>query len=408
MHGVAAENNGSAPRLSGEPPAALPLESPRLIEISRERARRFLTGHLLLRRPVREGVFGVIARLRHVQLDPLDAIGTNPDLVFMARIDGLKRGDWFRTVYPGGAFEHWAKERCLLPATAFPMYREHATETPWWRSAERMRRIPEGVLEKVLDEIRAHGPLTAAGLSDHGAVDPIDWSGWKGTAKAASMAIEVLWTQCRIVVCGREGNTKLYDVPERALPAVAHAKPSGDFHRWAIYERVQAAGFLARAGGATWSMLEPARNNGVVDAMIDDGLLEEVLIEGSSRPYLAPAGFRRARFPDHDGRIRILGPLDPILWDRKLVQQVFGFDYVWEVYKPAPVRRFGWYVCPLLQRDQFVGRIEATVDRALRVKNLWVEAGVELDRAALDEALARHAARCGVTRVVLPKRFLTA
>ena len=94
--------------------------------------------------------------------------------------------------------------------------------------------------------------------------------------------------------------------------------------------------------------------------------------------------------------MRVLGPLEPLLWDRRLVKQVFGFDYVWEVYKPAEKRRWGWYVCPLLHRGRLVGRIEAKVEGgALRVINLWPEDGVTLDRDALDAALVRHAAACG-------------
>ena len=398
----------------------MPLESTALITLSRDEARHYLTGHLQLRRsltgaPARN-VRKLLTSLRYIQLDPLDAIGTNVDLVAMARIDGVHRGDVFRHVYPGHAFEHWAKERCLLPAAAFPWYRGRAQQASWWSHEERQRRLPAGVLERVLDEVRRHGPLSAAQLTDHGRVDPLDWSGWTGTARAQTMALEVLWTRCDVVVCGRDGNTKLFDVPERALPNFAAASPAAadrrddkptttSFLRWAVEQRVEAAGFLSHAAShSMWSSLGDAKALGIADQLVADGVLEEVTIEGSSRPYLAPANFRRRRFPPYDGRIRILGPLDPILWDRKLVQQLFDFDYVWEVYKPAAQRRFGWYVCPLLQRDRFVGRLEGTVDRALRITKLWREADAELDRAALDEALARHAAGCGVTKVVTPKK----
>ncbi len=288
------------------------------------------------------------------------------------------------------------------------------------RDERRSRRVRAGGRsgprrEEVLREIRERGPLSPAQLTDHGSVVPLDWGGWKGTAKAHSMAIEALWTRCDIVVCGREGNTKLYDVPERALKKVVgrariarkraspDSRATAEFHRWALVERVEAAGLLSRAGGSTWSMLSDARAARVPEQLIDEGLLEEVVIEGSSRPYLAPAGFRRRTFPPSDGRMRILGPLDPLLWDRPLVKHVFGFEYVWEVYKPASQRRWGWYVCPLLHGDRFVGRLEGTVDRVLRSKKLWKEKGVKLDDDAADAALARHAASCGVKRVVRPR-----
>lgn len=367
-----------------------------------------MVGQLRLNRPAsRGGARGVRETLNHlrcIQLDPLDPMGTNADLVAMARVDGIGRGDVYRHLLPGHAFEHFAKERCLLPATAFPWYRGHAAETPWWRLGDRLQRLSGDVISAVLEEVRRDGPMTAEQIRDHGAVEPMDWSGWKGTAKATSMALEVLWTRCEIVVCGRNGNGKVYDVPERALPGHC-GEVHGDFERWALLERVEAAGLLSRAGGAMWSTLSKVRTSSLPDQLVEEGALEEVTIEGGTRRYLAPAGFRRRRFAKPDGRMRILGPLDPLLWDRALVREIFGFDYVWEVYKPAAQRRWGWYVCPLLQGERLVGRIEGAVDaKRLHIRKIWREEDVELDEEALQEALERHAEACGVTRVVRTKR----
>ena len=118
------------------------------------------------------------------------------------------------------SFEHFAKERCILPAEAFPYYQGqgHAAQTPWWRHGERESRVEPRLVEAVLEEVRTHGPLAARDLTDHGRVDPLDWSGWKGTAKATTMELEILWTRCDVVVAGRnESGAKVYDVPERAL-----------------------------------------------------------------------------------------------------------------------------------------------------------------------------------------------
>jgi uncharacterized protein YcaQ len=132
----------------------------------------------------------------------------------MARVDDVARGDVGRYLFPRHAFEHFAKERCILPADAFPYYREqgHAAQTPWWRHGERQQRVAPDLVKAVLEEIREHGLVSARDLTDHGSVDPIDWSGWKGTAKATSMALEILWTQCDIVADGRTG-AKIYDAP---------------------------------------------------------------------------------------------------------------------------------------------------------------------------------------------------
>ncbi|MDQ3280649.1 MAG: winged helix DNA-binding domain-containing protein [Acidobacteriota bacterium] len=377
-------------------------QSIRPVLLTRDEARRLLVAHHALAKPLGRGARGIRAvldRLRCIQLDPLDVIGTNADLVVMARVDDVQRGDVWRHLFPKRAFEHFAKERCILPARAFPYYQRqgHGAQTPWWSHGERERRVAPELVQAVLEEVRQRGPLNARELTDHGAVEPLDWSGWKGTAKATSMALEILWTRCDIVVAGRtDSGVKVYDVPERAFGALP--EPEEDFARWALRERAHAAGLLTRAGGSMWSMLSRVRTSPLVDQMIESGELVEVAIEESTRRYLAVPAFLKTRVPQFDDRVRILGPLDPLMWDRDLVRHVFEFDYVWEVYKPAEQRRWGWYVCPLLHRDRLVGRIDARIEgNTLVASKLWIEGAVE--REAIDAALQRHAEMCGAARV---------
>lgn len=344
--------------------------------------------------PGRAGVRELLHDRRCIQLDPLDRIGTNADLVALARVDGLAKGDVYQALLPGRAFEHFAKERCLLPASAFPAYRHHAEQAQWWRRSVRLERVDPQVVGDVLAEVTERGPLTAEELTDRGTVKPLDWSGWRGTSRACKMALELLWLQCEVVVTERRASgTKVYDVPERALPDVHDAQPPPDFHRWALLHRVWAAGLLQRATGPQWGQLGRVRTT-LPEALIEEGALIEVMVEGSRRRYLAPPELASHRATDPDDRVRILGPLDPLLWDRKLLQLAYGFEYIWEVYKPAAKRRWGYYVCPLLHRGALVGRIEGHVaEGALHLDQLWAEPGQTLDRDALAEALERHG-RC--------------
>lgn len=367
-------------------------------------ARRRLVSHLGLTKPIGRGAAGtrkVLERLRCIQLDPLDVIGTNADLVVMARVEGARRGDVWRHLFPKHAFEHFAKERCILPRDAFAQYRAvgHEAQARWWRHTEREERVPPKIVEAVLHEVRERGPISARELTDHGSVAPIDWSGWTGTAKTTSMALELLWTRCDIVVSGRtESGAKIYDIPSRVFGEVT--QPDEPFGRWALRERVRAAGLLSRAGTASWSMLEGVRTSSLPDEMIASGDLVEVSIDGTSRRYLALPEFVSKRTVRYDDRVRILGPLDPLLWDRDLVRIAFGFEYVWEVYKPEHLRKWGWYVCPLLHRDRLIGRIDARVeDDALIVRKLWLD--VPSLRPKVREALESHAERCGAARLRL-------
>lgn len=371
------------------------------IELRADEARRFLVRHHGLDRDMgAKGTRGIRRLLKDrqcIQLDPLDAIGTNADLVVLARVDGAKRGDVYRALGSPHAFEHFAKERCLLPASAFPYYRDRAVETPWWRLTERSKRVPPSVLDEVLAELRERGRRTSAELADRGAVKAMDWSGWKGTSRMTTMALEILWTRCRVVTAGRRADgSKIFDLPERALPAHHDRACDESFERWALLSRVDACGLLSTRSGPWWSMLRDVRGSELVDALIEEGELVVVRVEGSPRTYLARAGLSIPRRAPDD-RMRILGPLDPMIWDRDLVRRAFGFEYVWEVYKPAAKRRWGWYVCPLLHRGELVGRIEARArDGVLAVSHLWTESAAEIDPSALQHALERHAVACDV------------
>jgi uncharacterized protein len=353
-----------------------------------------LVSHHGLARPIGRGPAGVRAlldRLRCIQLDPLEPLGSNADLVALARVDDLARGGVYEALLPGHAFEHFAKERCLLPRSAFPWYRVAAAANPAFRTTERMKRLDEALLDRVEAEVAARGPLAAAELSDHGRVDPLDWSGWKGTARAGTMALEVLAVRCRLVVAGRRGRDKVYDTPARAFGGQAPVDAEG-FARWALLERVEAAGLLPRNTGPWWGQLAEVRTT-LPQELVREGLLEEVTLEGAPGRWLAPAGFFDRPVDPPDDRMRLLGPLDPLLWDRALVRHLWGFDYVWEVYKPAAQRRWGWYVVPLLHRGRLVGRIDGRfADGAITVRERWIEPDAAWGEAAYGAALDRHAA----------------
>jgi uncharacterized protein YcaQ len=109
--------------------------------------------------------------------------------------------------------------------------------------------------------------------------------------------------------------------------------------------------------------------------------------------------------------VAFLAPLDPLVWDRTLLRDLFGYDYLWEVYVPEAKRRWGYYVLPLLYGDRFVGRIEPRLDRkagVLRIAGLWWEEGFDPTAEAgfakaMAAALEAHRAFGGVARIELPR-----
>ncbi|MCB9671868.1 MAG: winged helix DNA-binding domain-containing protein [Alphaproteobacteria bacterium] len=362
------------------------------MNLSREHARRVLLG-TVGPRPLPDDPDAVLGALRQIQVDPIDRIGTNPDLVAFARTEGLGR----TAIYGAAGFEHYAKEWCLLPPEAFPHYREAAALTPTWRHTSRMLDLPDAVLDAVEADLAAKGPCTPAALDDHGRLPAVQGTAWKGSSRVGTLALKVLALRCRAVVVGRERGSRVYDLPGRALGDHATAEADGPFGRWALVERVRAAGMLSMGSGPWWSMLKATRTDGTLRDLLAEGRLVEVGVEGMRRRWLVEPASLDVE-PHADDHLRILGPLDPVVWNRELVEHLFGFRYVWEIYKPADQREWGYYVVPLLHDGHLVGRLEAVAqDGRLRVDRVWREAE-GFDDAALEAALDRLAPRLGVTR----------
>ncbi|OHD72079.1 MAG: hypothetical protein A2177_09745 [Spirochaetes bacterium RBG_13_68_11] len=106
----------------------------------------------------------------------------------------------------------------------------------------------------------------------------------------------------------------------------------------------------------------------------------------------------------------ILAPLDNLLWDRRLVRALFGFEYVWEVYKPVNERRFGYYVLPVLHGEHFVARFEPgrDDDGSLVIRRWWWEEGVrptDRMRAALRRCFREFREYLGAPGIRLEHRL---
>jgi uncharacterized protein len=100
----------------------------------------------------------------------------------------------------------------------------------------------------------------------------------------------------------------------------------------------------------------------------------------------------------------VLAPLE-IASARGRAKALFDFDYVWEVYKPVELRRWGYYTLPLLWGDRLVARFDSRLDRAnhcLKILGFWVEPDVPVDaafRCALQAGLKRFVTFLGAERV---------
>lgn len=389
-------------------------------------ARRYLALHHLLAPPRAvhggpDGVMAVIGRLGSVQFDPLGVAGRNHDLVLHARVAGYRPAWTDELLYERRAlFEAHNKALSILPIGELPWYR-----ISWDRALERHEGdafvAHADLARHILERIRLEGPLSSL---DFEREPMVEWY-WGPTNRVRAI-MEALWESGLLGLSRRAGNRRYYDLPERLYPAAlldASRIPEDEQLRHKLLSRFRAHGLLGEAGQAEiWLGVhvrgaDGRRAGGPIRArlrreLVASGALLPVAVEGVRGTRYVPADARgeleraigeiAAGGPPGgaDPGVTFLAPLDPLCWDRDLLRQLYGFDYVWEVYVPEARRRWGYYVLPLLFGDQLVGRIEPRIDRqagTVTILRLWWEAGFEPRRVdgfvpAMRAALADYLA----------------
>ena len=226
--------------------------------------------------------------------------------------------------------------------------------------------------------------------------------------KPAKAMLERLWNHGDLVIAGRQGFQRLYDLPERVLPRTVLDAPVPDERerlRALALKAVTARGALTAAGVVEHWRLKGgvARLRATVESLVSVGLLESVAVEDGGAPVLVLAGADLE--PAAPSAAVLLSPFDNLLWDRPFARRVLGFDHLIEVYKPLPQRQYGYYVMPFLWRDRIVGRADIKSERAegtLVLKAFHRESGVRASAAlddALDRALDRLRRACGLETV---------
>jgi uncharacterized protein YcaQ len=391
-------------------------------------ARRYLVLRHLLAPPRSlpaepSSVMRVFDRLRSLQFDPLDIAGRNHDLALLARISGYRREWTDDLLYRERAlYETYNKGLSLVPTSELPWHR-----LLWDVRRERYERTHfkdhAELVDELLERIRRDGPIGSGEIPARAA---IDWS-WRPTNPVRAM-LEALALAGVLGLVRRDGNRRVYDLIERLFPAdlLQTRLDPDEQRRHRLLSRYRAHGLLGTgASGEIWLGMAATAKEWAPrrTELIEQGKLLPVQVEGLRRVRHIPstdvefldAAERETSIDLPPGgvapEVAFLAPLDPLVWDRTLLRDLFGFDYVWEVYVPEAKRRWGYYVLPLLYGDRFVGRIEPRLDRkagVLRVIGLWwekdfdptTEPGLAEKMAA---ALEAHRAFGGVAKIELPR-----
>ncbi|NLG88692.1 MAG: winged helix-turn-helix domain-containing protein [Clostridiaceae bacterium] len=346
----------------------------------------------------KQGVLDYMRQAGCIQFDPVDACGRNAELTLQSRIKNFTKQTLYELLYHDRKLLDYPDKNLSIILTEdwpfFERYRKAAKE-----NGLRFKELAQ-LEEQAKTYIRTHGPVSSDELPIYGSVrwhSAIHWSGkWDGDTNASRSVLEQLYSTGELIIHHKKGTRKYYDLAEKHIPDellnAADPLPDDFEHRkWRVLRRIGAVGLMWNRPSDAWLNiwgLKSQQRNEAFKELLDERKILEIKVEDLKYSLFCRAEdipiietvLREDKFKP---RCELIAPLDCMMWDRKLIFALFGFDYTWEIYTPANKRKYGFYVLPLLYGDKFIGRLEAVADRntgTLTVKNIWYEDGVKQDK----------------------------
>lgn len=378
--------------------------------ISNVTQRRFILGKQGLYPGRRwRGKAGVAEALRAgvvVQVDPLNVVARSHDIVLYGRVQDYRPAVLESLLY---------EDRACFDAGGAVMIHP-MEELPYWRvvmarKQQELRRVQfakeqADVIKMVRAAIQTRGPLSAADFEDSRLMQGTDSPARKGTfrsGKVANQALYYLWIVGEIMTHHRKGLERVYDLRERLAPAnagdAASAEEADAFFALKVFQK---GGLLTARTWRTWFAgtierpVEAAEASARLEAMLAEGKIASAGLQEDPKtqrfilaedlPLLET--LHSGQLPEAwqpietstDEEMTFLAPLE-IVSTRGRGLSLFGFDYLWEVYKPPEQRRWGYYTLPILYQDRLVARTDLKLERAsstLVLKGFWLEDHAEI------------------------------
>jgi uncharacterized protein YcaQ len=336
-------------------------------------------------RATRARLLDAIRRMRLLQIDTINVVARSPYLVLFSRI-GHYDLNWLNDLLKRGAiFECWAHEACFAPTEDFGLHRgDLSHRAGHWadKSAQRMHSEHRAGMDRVLAYIREHGEVKA---SDFEAVRQggKGWWGWKDEKRW----LEALFSMGDLMIARRENFQRVYDLRERVMTRlrVAPAAAMFDTKHEFIVGAVRALGIAQARWIADYFRTPKKHKDADLQTLVDSGELIRVAVRGwENTGYVHRDNLPLLKRAQKSGlratHTTLLSPFDPVVWDRARASAMFDFDYTLECYTPAPKRKYGYFVLPILHRGRLIGRLDAKAHRAegrFEVKAIYFEEGID-------------------------------
>lgn len=332
-----------------------------------------------------------------IQYDPLNVVGKNPDLVLQARCREYRKGEIDACLYTDRTlFDVWDKNMSISAVSDWPCFGPFRERFVDWCSRH------QTVIDEITGYLQAHEYACSSDFAHH---EKVDWH--YGPQRLAKAALEAMCYAGLAVVHHKKGTRRYYGLAERHIPEQDfYAAPpfytEEEYYKWFVLRRMNAVGLLWNKPSDAWLGIRGFKSGQRLQAfhsLLQEEKIVEIPVSGMKSPlYISAENAALLQASTSSGTTagaaRILAPLDNLLWDRKLVAELFGFEYKWEVYTPAANRRYGYYVLPVLCGNQLIARVEMETDEStqtLVVKQLWMQDGAAAAEYAgpIHEGLAK-------------------
>ncbi|WP_032977186.1 winged helix-turn-helix domain-containing protein [Cronobacter malonaticus] len=368
----------------------------------------------LLKKPTRRArpadILATITRMSLLQIDTINIVARSPYLVLFSRL-GSYPGRWLdEALARGELMEYWAHEACFLPRSDFPLFRHRMLkpENMGWKYRAAWMEEHAQEIGELMAFIERNGPVRSADF-EHPRKGASGWWEWKPHKKH----LEGLFTAGQVMVVERRNFQRVYDLTTRVLPEwddSLHLIDQAQAEAQMLANSARSLGIFRSAWLADYYRLRNVAIGPLLQAWQEEGVVVPVDVE-----TLGPMWLHHALLPLLERAVAgkltathsaVLSPFDPVVWDRSRAEDFFNFSYRLECYTPAPKRKYGYFVLPLLHKGALVGRMDAKMHRqqgTLEVIALYAEEGVSLTAgviAGLRQAIADFAAWQGATRVI--------
>jgi uncharacterized protein YcaQ len=345
-----------------------------------------------------QDVEAVIRRLTAVQLDSISAVDRAHRLTISSRVGAFPEEIIRRLLREGRVFEYWAHEASILPIELWPHFRRVMNGGGHWGSHERALKMHADLVEPILARLREEGALGSRDFDGAGRGGMWNW-------KPAKMVLDALWDNGVLVIGERRNFQRSYDLAERVIPKRWLDAPvpseAETLQTWALLAVAARGALTEPAIREHWRLKGGrARLQPHLDALVAEERLRKLEADDCGPPfYVLP----NVELDGDPAPPVLVGPFDNLVWDRPLLERLFGFKHVIEVYKREHEREYGYYVLPLLAGDRFLGRADLKADRAqgvLRIRKFTPQPGARGNvDARLEKAGARLARLIGLERV---------